>query len=283
MLPCKNDPAKKYKGDEPSPKGTGLCAHAEKVGTQKKGRDGRQWIVREDKNGTKTWKPVQAAPKKKSNVYDPEKYAYLDNGEWFLEYYKKVKPPPAQAQYLKALEAAWNADTKETPSMFAAVFGLESTRECPALPKAPSAAFAAYVSANAKAQLGKLVVETSEVHVGDPFYPKKRQTFPAPNGEWVVKSWTATTALIACAPGVDVRKLASWKLLSCHGRSFQGVADRVYTPDEVSIMMDALEIRVRGAHVIAEMASEMRGRVAMLGFKGKNVVCVVFPTMLNNL
>jgi hypothetical protein len=31
MPACKNDPTKKYKGDEPSPKGVGHCAHAEKV------------------------------------------------------------------------------------------------------------------------------------------------------------------------------------------------------------------------------------------------------------
>lgn len=27
---CKNDPKKNYKGDEPSPKGLGYCAHSEK-------------------------------------------------------------------------------------------------------------------------------------------------------------------------------------------------------------------------------------------------------------
>ena len=29
---CKNDPKRKYKGDEPSPKGLGWCAHGEKEG-----------------------------------------------------------------------------------------------------------------------------------------------------------------------------------------------------------------------------------------------------------
>ena len=36
MPKCKNDPTKSYKGDEPSPKGLGYCAHAEKVGIIKK-------------------------------------------------------------------------------------------------------------------------------------------------------------------------------------------------------------------------------------------------------
>ena len=57
MPACKNDPTKKYKGDEPSPKGLGHCAHAEKVGTTKKGLDGRKWTVQTNKNGTKSWKP----------------------------------------------------------------------------------------------------------------------------------------------------------------------------------------------------------------------------------
>ena len=30
---CKNDPKKTYKGNEPSPKGFGYCAHSEKIGT----------------------------------------------------------------------------------------------------------------------------------------------------------------------------------------------------------------------------------------------------------
>ena len=29
---CKNDPKRKYTGDEPSPKGLGWCAHGEKEG-----------------------------------------------------------------------------------------------------------------------------------------------------------------------------------------------------------------------------------------------------------
>ena len=43
---CKNDKTKKYNGNEPSPKGLGYCAHAEKNGTIKKGKDGNKWIVK---------------------------------------------------------------------------------------------------------------------------------------------------------------------------------------------------------------------------------------------
>ena len=46
MPSCKNDPKKSYKGDEPSPKGLGYCAHAEKIGVMKRGKDGKVWIVK---------------------------------------------------------------------------------------------------------------------------------------------------------------------------------------------------------------------------------------------
>lgn len=56
MPPCKNDKSRTYKGDEPSPKGLGFCAHAEPLWKFRKGRDGRKWVVREDAKGTKSWK-----------------------------------------------------------------------------------------------------------------------------------------------------------------------------------------------------------------------------------
>ena len=56
---CKNDPSKSYSGTEPSPKGLGLCAHAENAGKVSRGKDGRLWEVRLDKNGTKSWKHLK--------------------------------------------------------------------------------------------------------------------------------------------------------------------------------------------------------------------------------
>jgi hypothetical protein len=58
MPPCKNDKTRSYKGDEPSPKGLGFCAHAEPLWKERKGRDGRKWEVREDAKGVKSWKPA---------------------------------------------------------------------------------------------------------------------------------------------------------------------------------------------------------------------------------
>lgn len=75
MPKCKNDSTRRYKGDEPSPKGLGYCAHAEKTGKVKKGLDGNMWIVSETKNGTKRWvkkntKKQADKPKKKLKKYN---------------------------------------------------------------------------------------------------------------------------------------------------------------------------------------------------------------------
>ena len=50
MPTCKNDKTKTYTGREPSPKGLGWCAHGEKEGKVRKGKDGIKWIVTKMKN-----------------------------------------------------------------------------------------------------------------------------------------------------------------------------------------------------------------------------------------
>ncbi len=52
---CKNDKKATYTGNEPSPKGLGWCAHAEKVGVKKTGRDGLTWVVDTTSTGVKRW------------------------------------------------------------------------------------------------------------------------------------------------------------------------------------------------------------------------------------
>ena len=59
MPKCKNDESKSYKGDEPSPKGLGYCAHAEKEGSEKKGKDGNMWEVKMVSSGSKRWVKVK--------------------------------------------------------------------------------------------------------------------------------------------------------------------------------------------------------------------------------
>lgn len=70
---CKNDPKSSYKGDEPSPKGLGYCAHAENVGTKMKGKDGNMWIIKETSKKIKRW--VKLSSEKKG-----KKYYILHNG-----------------------------------------------------------------------------------------------------------------------------------------------------------------------------------------------------------
>ena len=55
MPKCKNDPKKSYKGTEPSPKGLGYCAHDEKLGKIRKGKDGNTWKVESTKSGVLRW------------------------------------------------------------------------------------------------------------------------------------------------------------------------------------------------------------------------------------
>ena len=55
MYICKNDPKKFYKGNEPSPKGLGYCAHAESIGKARKGKDGNIWKVETTSKGIKRW------------------------------------------------------------------------------------------------------------------------------------------------------------------------------------------------------------------------------------
>jgi hypothetical protein len=69
MPNCKNDPTRKYKGTEPSPKGLGYCAHSMKVGAVKKGKDGNKWIIKEMKNGNKRWVKVNIKEKIQKDLF----------------------------------------------------------------------------------------------------------------------------------------------------------------------------------------------------------------------
>jgi hypothetical protein len=55
MPECIKDSKKYYSGDEPSPKGLGLCAHSEEVGTIKDGLDGNKWIIVKTLKNIKRW------------------------------------------------------------------------------------------------------------------------------------------------------------------------------------------------------------------------------------
>lgn len=55
MPRCHNDVTRRYVGNEPSPKGNGICAHAEPLGDTREGLDKQWWTVIETKNGVKRW------------------------------------------------------------------------------------------------------------------------------------------------------------------------------------------------------------------------------------
>jgi len=70
-LRCINDKKTIYIGTEPSPKGFGYCAHAEKINTIKKGKDGNIWIVKKNNSGIKRWMLhtiISAKSKTRSNT-----------------------------------------------------------------------------------------------------------------------------------------------------------------------------------------------------------------------
>lgn len=56
MPKCHNHSKAFYKGTEPSPKGLGYCARGSQVGAKMLGKNGKLWIVRQNKNGVKQWK-----------------------------------------------------------------------------------------------------------------------------------------------------------------------------------------------------------------------------------
>lgn len=66
MPSCKNGKGS-YKGTEPSPRGRGFCAKHEKIGTKKRGKDKKMWVVRSVKMSTgkrsKRWFKVLGKPK----------------------------------------------------------------------------------------------------------------------------------------------------------------------------------------------------------------------------
>ena len=77
---CKNDSKATYKGDEPSPKGLGYCAHAEKLGTKKKGLDKNIWIVKHNVNNIKQWIKVKLNKEILTEKKIGTKYLIHDNG-----------------------------------------------------------------------------------------------------------------------------------------------------------------------------------------------------------
>lgn len=84
MPKCKNNSKRSYKGNEPSPKGLGYCAHTMKEGSKKIGKDGNKWIVKKIKNGQLRWMKFKNDDDGYKivnvNVNNLKKYNTLDSG-----------------------------------------------------------------------------------------------------------------------------------------------------------------------------------------------------------
>ena len=91
MPPCKNDNSRNYSGTEPSPKGFGYCAHAEKIYTIKEGLDNNYWYVSPIGN-SKKWKLLRIPGKWFNNLKKINKIVNLDTTNiWLKKYDKELK------------------------------------------------------------------------------------------------------------------------------------------------------------------------------------------------
>lgn len=104
MPTCKNDSSSYYKGTEPSPKGLGYVAHAEKVNKRRKGKDGKFWIVKTARrSGTtkriKRWVRVASTkPKKKKKMTTKVKGGMMSLGLQSNPFLSKPKRTPKQTK-----------------------------------------------------------------------------------------------------------------------------------------------------------------------------------------
>lgn len=105
MPHCTNDISRHFTGTEPSPKGFGVCAHAEKAGSEMRGADNRMWRVVTDKSGRKVWKhAIPASLDKMSNIYTD------DNAGRFLVYFEDPMEKPGRVEVYAAGKNYYDED-----------------------------------------------------------------------------------------------------------------------------------------------------------------------------
>ena len=68
-MQCKNDAKRSYTGKEPSPKGLGWCAHKMPLGTRKRGKDKKMWVVVKVSGNVRRWQRAVNAEKRKENNF----------------------------------------------------------------------------------------------------------------------------------------------------------------------------------------------------------------------
>ena len=72
-MQCKNDAKRSYTGKEPSPKGLGWCAGGMRLGTKKRGKDKKMWVVVKVSGHVRRWQRVVNAEKRKERDLVSEK------------------------------------------------------------------------------------------------------------------------------------------------------------------------------------------------------------------
>ena len=87
MPECIKDSKKYYKGDEPSPKGLGFCAHSEEIGTIKTGLDGNIWIIVKTAKNIKRWIKYNNAKVNQQKIV--ENNEITENNKYYKEIKKK--------------------------------------------------------------------------------------------------------------------------------------------------------------------------------------------------
>ncbi len=118
MPKCLNHSKATYKGTEPSPKGLGYCARVGKVGTEMQGRDGRIWVIRANKAGTKQWKPLSGTLTPLPKTHDIVSLAPL-RFRMVIGYYRNEKKYAKKHSHFTDKSNARPFATKKSLSTFA--------------------------------------------------------------------------------------------------------------------------------------------------------------------
>ena len=83
---CLKNSKSSYKGNEPSPKGLGYCAHCEEIGTMRIGLDGNYWIINKNKKNIKKWILYLRILKKNNIFYKKIKAKYASYKTYFTHF-----------------------------------------------------------------------------------------------------------------------------------------------------------------------------------------------------
>ena len=83
---CLKNSKSSYKGNEPSPKGLGYCAHCEEIGTMRIGLDGNYWIINKNKKNIKKWVLYLRILKKNNIFYKKIKAKYAGYKTYFTHF-----------------------------------------------------------------------------------------------------------------------------------------------------------------------------------------------------